>query len=299
MRPQRLEEVLEECLNAYLDGRRSVEQSLVLYPAFATDLEPLLLTATRVSDNLRGYEPPAHIQQRGLNRFLSDARSRRNLRTMVGEPQPGWFAAFWGRARIGLAVGAMASVLAVMVIGGAILTDDGDRNNSNVGNITPRPSADAPETPVQVLTLNERVQTIRNRIERSEPVSADDLTQLKEDTRSLIEVSDGEVPLKQLEEALNDANAVVAQVAAAQPDLADEAEDAGNTIRDVAGAVDIILQPTPTPVAVTDTPAPTLPPTAPPTEAPTPTPVPTPEPTPAPTPVPTPDPSPVIREPAA
>ena len=42
-----LEEILEECLSAYLEGRRGIDESLSLYPSLADELEPLLRTAAQ------------------------------------------------------------------------------------------------------------------------------------------------------------------------------------------------------------------------------------------------------------
>jgi hypothetical protein len=77
MNARRLEEIFEECVTAYLEGRRSIEQSLSLYPAFAAELAPLLRTAVRLSDGFQKVSPPARAQERGLQRFLTGARARR------------------------------------------------------------------------------------------------------------------------------------------------------------------------------------------------------------------------------
>src|SRR5207249_8113728 len=102
MNARRLEEAFEECVTAYLDGRRSIEESLSLYPAFAAELAPLLRTAIRLSDSFQKVSPPARMQERGLQRFLADARARFRLReSAVDSRKQSWLAGFWGQHRLG------------------------------------------------------------------------------------------------------------------------------------------------------------------------------------------------------
>ena len=74
---RRLEEILEECLSAHLEGRRSVEESLSLYPSLARELEPLLRTAAEMVEGLGGGQPRWLVLEESRQRFLAAAAARR------------------------------------------------------------------------------------------------------------------------------------------------------------------------------------------------------------------------------
>lgn len=290
MRQRRLEEILEECLAAYLAGRRSIEQSLSLYPAVATELEPLLRTATSFSERLQAYTPPQHIRQRGLHRFLSDARSRRSLKSISYATGESRLASLWGRTRVFAGAAAAVALVATALVGASALTGGSAGSPDAVGNLASPPGSQrsgAPSTPVQVLNLREQINDMQQRINAGESVTADDLADLQNAARNIQNANDDDIQAgkSEVEKALIDANDLVANIGQSQPELADEAQDAGDTIRDVAGEVGVVI---PTPVFVTDTPTATPEVTAPPTPEPTPTP--TPAPTEPPTQAPTPSP---------
>ena len=122
-RVKRLNEILEECIEAGIAGRRSLEQSLALYPAQADELEPLLRTALSISDSFQSYTPPLAVQQRIRSRFLADAAARRNLRHLEGSfEKRGWLAGLFHRPAFGGFAGAAAVAVAVVAItvGGVI-----------------------------------------------------------------------------------------------------------------------------------------------------------------------------------
>ena len=73
---RKFDEIFEECLSALLEGRRSVEESLSLYPSLAAELEPLLRTAAEIAPAFE-YRPPAAVQEEARQRFLVAARARR------------------------------------------------------------------------------------------------------------------------------------------------------------------------------------------------------------------------------
>src|SRR3990172_10640431 len=105
------EEIFEECLSALLEGRRSIEQSLSLYPAWRGRLEPLLRAAEEVSAGLDAT-PPLYVKDHGLQRFLDSARARRRLRQMLS---PQAVAMPWWRwASSGLAALVVIGVLALL-----------------------------------------------------------------------------------------------------------------------------------------------------------------------------------------
>lgn len=271
MSARRLEEILEECLSAYLDGRRSIEESLSLYPFYASQLEPMLRTATGINFALNSYSPPAHVQQRGLNRFLSDARARRNMKSLqVGAVRPSRFAITWQKYRLGFAGAAMAVLILTVSVGGTALLG-GEGTGSNVFNNTDS------ATPAVVINLQQQVDTLRLHRD-SQSVTAEDIDRLFAATEALRNAPDSEIELAlaSIEQTLNDADALVTEIIATNPDLAQPAQDAQDTIREVAA--DIFGTPTPVITTTPDTVTPE--PTIAPTDAPTATPEPTEPPTP-------------------
>ena len=87
MREGKFREIFEECLTAVLDGRRTVEDCLSLYPAIASELEPLLRTSLEVSDAFQAETPSWHVQERIRNRVLAAAHARSRSRTPGGRAQ--------------------------------------------------------------------------------------------------------------------------------------------------------------------------------------------------------------------
>jgi len=117
MKARRLDEVLDECLSAYLEGRRSIEESLSLYPALRDELEPLLRTAAELAGALGEHSSPAHPRERRREQFLASASARRRaaaLTTDVGLHRRIARAAY-GRGRWALMGAAFAVTVAVTV----------------------------------------------------------------------------------------------------------------------------------------------------------------------------------------
>src|SRR5216117_309304 len=83
MKARRLDEVLDECLSAYLEGRRGIEESLPLYPALRHQLEPLLRTAIEVADTFGESSPPEHVEERGRQEFLTSASVRQRAKLLT------------------------------------------------------------------------------------------------------------------------------------------------------------------------------------------------------------------------
>ena len=83
MKARRLDEVLDECLSAYLEGRRSVDESLSLYPALRHELEPLLWTAVEVADTFSESSPPEHVAEHGREEFLTSASVRQRAKLLT------------------------------------------------------------------------------------------------------------------------------------------------------------------------------------------------------------------------
>jgi hypothetical protein len=286
MRVRKLEEVLEESLSAYLHQGRSVEESLRLYPEFRGELEPLLRTAIQVSDTFQSFDPPLAVQQRGLARFLSDARGRARLNSLREETRPSWLAGLFSpQGKLGFAgVGAIVAVIAVAVGAAAMMFGDDDRDRGG-GPVVERPSpteeADdndqpAEETPAAVSNVQDQINKIRRLQARGEAVpqsDVDELSRLVSELPASVASEEGNQNLlREVELILNEADAVVTVVAQEQPEIQPAAVAADTTIDQVRGVLGIEV-PTPTapPVAVD----PTSVPTAPPVSEPLPTPIPT------------------------
>ncbi len=108
MKASRLEEVLDECLSAYLERGRTIEESLSLYPDVRRELEPLLRTAVELADAYSETTPPPRSGERGRQEFLNSAServrareltqdvnfSRRLARATLGWPQAGLIVVF-------------------------------------------------------------------------------------------------------------------------------------------------------------------------------------------------------------
>jgi len=299
MSTRRLEEILEECLSAYLEGRRSIAESLSLYPSVADQLEPLLRTATSISANFGDYVPPQHIQQRGLHRFLSDARVRRNLKTLkVSGSERGRFGIAWQKYRVGFAGAAMALVVMAGAVGGSVLVGGSSGGDGNVQHVTT-----APSTPAAVINFNKVLDDIKTRSARGENLAPSDIENLGRAASQIQNSPDDEIqPFSdQIAQQLADANSLISDIVVNQPEVAPQAQEAQETIYQVAAVIGAPL-PTPTGIAaatpVTTTPEPTPVITEEPTIAPTPEVTPPPTDAPTPTLPPPPSDTPPPREPA-
>jgi hypothetical protein len=167
-RVKRLSEILEECIEAGISGRRSLEASLALYPAQAEELEPLLRTAFSVSDSFQSFTPPAAIEQRVRSRFLADAAARRHLRHLEGSfEERGWLAGLFRKPVFaGFAAAAAVAVAAVAItIGGVNLGGNEDGGNSPVG-------------PTVVFDLGNRLESINERIDSGGQIQQADVAEI-------------------------------------------------------------------------------------------------------------------------
>ena len=274
-RVKKLSEILEECIEAGIAGRRSLEQSLALYPAQADELEPLLRTALSISDSFQSYTPPAAVEQRIRSRFLADAAARRNLRHLEGSfEKRGWLAGLFRKPAFGgfAAAAAVAVAVVAITVGGVNLGDSEQGGGSSV-------SSTASQT--VVLDLGTRVNSVTQHIESGGQVQNTDLTEIT----ALVALLGSATPEEwqasaaELGATLPDTLAILEEGAGILPDDPTVLE-AITTTRDIAGALGLDL---PDPIDVGDaTPAPTDAP-AEPTDAPAePTDAPA-EPTPAPT----------------
>ena len=144
MRRKRFEETLEECITAHLEGRRSLEESLSLYPHLAADLEPLLHTALEVHYAFQYEFPSAHRLELGRQRFLTAAYSRQQARALTSRlegfdrARPAWRPRLWGV----LGAAAATAVAAVAITAAAL--NGGGESGSTIRNPTPAVSSPTP-----------------------------------------------------------------------------------------------------------------------------------------------------------
>jgi hypothetical protein len=293
MRERKLDEVFEESLTAYLEEGRSVEDSLLLYPEFRGELEPLLRTALEVSAGFQAFSPPVAVQERGLARFLSDARGRARLNDLRRETRPGWFARLFARPeRFGLAAGGVAVAALAVALGIVLMGGDSDGNESDrVSNPEPtRFEAQDDERPSTVVRLQDTMRSIKSRVSDNESVAPSEVEELRESVRDLW--TDDEVDPVAVVITIQELDEVLIDLVAVQPEMATQADEIRGLAGIPVGSLPTpIVDPQPTIAAApTDPPVATAEPTAAPTAEPTP------EPTPAPTEVPTAPPSPTGEE---
>lgn len=294
MSVRRLEEIFEECVTAYLEGRRSIQESLQLYPTFAPELAPLLQTAARLNESFSKVDPPAHVQERVRHRFLSDARARRQVRSLTrGQRRTSLFSGLWQQNRFGFAAATGAvSVLVVAVGSVAILSGGGSAGGPDaVDHFTTAPATQR-ATPEVVSNIRERTSIIRDRGQAVQPSDIEDLVTATNTLTAVASQDDVQDSLADVEQALREADSALTQIITQQPELLPQIQQAKDTLRNVASSFDIDLNATPAPTPVpTATPVPTgETPTAQPTQQATQQPTETPTPAPTDTPVPTPTP---------
>lgn len=264
-RAKRLEEILEECVTAHFEGRRSLEESLSLYPGLRSELEPLLRTAIRLKSTFQTTAPSAAAQQRGLARFLSDARARRNLKTFRRQSPPGWIANFFApRYRMGLGAVAAGVAITAVAVGLSSMGGGGGDNPNALANVT---ATAAPQTPAAVQNLQSKIDVIRTHIAAGQTVDPADLEQLSQATRNLQTISPDGADATHVAPVIQDADDLLDTIVSTQP-VTPEVQDAIDAVRDVAGGFGIDLDATPTATPEPTSVGPTTPPSTEPTEEP-------------------------------
>lgn len=174
------EEIFEECLSALLEGRRSIEESLSLYPAWRGRLEPLLRAAEEIAAGLNEVPPP-HVKERGLQRFLEAARLRRRLQRIMSfqAERKRW----WRWASAGLAATVVIGVLALMSV--TLMAEDGEglsRANVSVSPYFAVERSAARAAPVQtpLEAVQERVAVLEDSVRDGDSVGVAFLEALEE-----------------------------------------------------------------------------------------------------------------------
>jgi len=250
-RVKKLSEILEECIEAGIAGRRSLEESLALYPAQAEELEPLLRTALSVSDSFQSYTPPAAVEQRIRSRFLADAAARRNLRHLEGSIEGrGWFAGFFRKPVFGGFAAAAAVAVAVVAIAVGGVNLGGSENGGT--------SETDPLGPTVVFDLGKKVNSLNEHVQGGGQVQTADVTEITTLVAAL-----GNTPIEDLQGSSSELETTFADTLAILEDAANldpggqDLLDAEATIRTIAADLDLDL---PGPVDVGDaTPTPTDP----------------------------------------
>jgi len=291
MRRGQFEDIFEECLSALLEGRRSIEESLSLYPAWRGRLEPLLRAAEEVAGGLDA-SPPPHTRERGLHRFLDSARARRRLRQIL---PPQAVATPWYRwASTGLAAVIAIGVLAFM--SATLMADDGQTLPESVSvsvrpyvpdSTEPAPPA-SEQTPLQ--RVQEQVAALEQSVRQGGPVGDGQLEELQEANNDLAADlgGPGEMALVERVAAVSIASkqfellwGLQDQPAGASALAVQESLEAAAEVLEMLGAT--VTPPAGTPTAepaVSPTPVPSPQPSVTPGPGSTPSPVPSPSPTP-------------------
>ena len=114
MRASRQDEVFEDCLSALLEGRRSIDESLSLYPGLADQLGPLLETAAHVSQDLRQQPlPQGHVREQIRRRLIARASSHQRRSASIPWLDRRW--AFLGSALL-VAIGSLMLIAASIIV---------------------------------------------------------------------------------------------------------------------------------------------------------------------------------------
>jgi hypothetical protein len=179
LKAKRLEEVLDECLGAYLEGRRSIEESLSLYPSLRSELEPLLRTAAALAVRLQTPSPAEHLITQGRERFLESAEIRRRARELTRDiPFTRRLASGWRFAPWGLVAGAVVAIFAVAAFSASALDS---------GSPEPGPQAQliVDDSPPAVADLRQAQEEVRVQAAEGGSVSPQMILDLVETTTDL------------------------------------------------------------------------------------------------------------------
>src|SRR2546427_2409103 len=242
MKARRLDEVLDECLSAYLEGRRSVDESLSLYPALRHELEPLLWTAVEVADTFNESSPPEHVQERGRQEFLTSASVRQRAKLLTYDLNFGQrMGDFARRRRRLLIVAALAIALAVAGAVAARLETSSNRTNHEAASSSPSPLGPL------VGDLRDTQQQLWRRANQGVDVSPEMIRALAKTTTSLdrrvgdFSALDSQARIE-LERAIADQYLLLHLIANTQPaPTAPEARRALSITQQVAGSWGIDL----------------------------------------------------------
>src|SRR2546427_7769990 len=141
MRKRKFEAVLEECLQAQLESRRTLEESLSLYPSLATQLEPLLRAAAQIEEAFQSSAASPHAEDQIRLRFLAAASDRNRARALTDRIKSPHTLGPWSLRRWSVLGAAAAVGAALAVMAGVILAGGGNGGGNNGGAQVARPTA--------------------------------------------------------------------------------------------------------------------------------------------------------------
>jgi hypothetical protein len=172
---RQFEEILDECISAYLSGRRSVEHSLSLYPSIARELEPLLRAAADTADTFQAMHPPPLVQARIRQRILRAANERAAARALTrgidGFAESPATRSYWFVALPAVA----AATAAVLVTGMLFLRDSSSDSSTGSASVT---VIDRTRFASDLSDARRQLDVIRDKAARGQEVTPDDLEAL-------------------------------------------------------------------------------------------------------------------------
>jgi len=178
---RKFEEIFEECLSALLEGRRSVEESLSLYPSLANELEPLLRAAAEIAPAFDS-RPPDAVQEEARQRFLTAARLRRQRALAAAPPAP---APWWQWAP--LAAGATAALGVLALLGATLMNEGGggfsDRVTVRLATPAPSPSPAALSAPLAQARV--QLEALETAVLQGQPVEPTVIRELRDANRQI------------------------------------------------------------------------------------------------------------------
>lgn len=228
MKRRQFEEILDECISAYLSGRRSVEHSLSLYPSIARELEPLLRAAADTADTFQEMHPSPYAQERIRRRILQAANERAAARALTrgidGFAEPPPKRSYWL-----IALPAAAAAIAAIVVSGALfLRDSPSPSPDRTGSIT---VVERPEFAADLSGARRQLDALRTKAQRGQEVTSSDLDALLGATLRLGQNAEPAEPLPANDQA--QVEAIIEQ----QLDLLDRLGDDGEERDGIEDAV--------------------------------------------------------------
>jgi hypothetical protein len=269
MKRREFEEILDECISAYLSGSRSVEESLSLYPSIARELEPLLRAAADTADTFQEYRPSPQAQERIRLKILQAANERAAARALTRQiegfsSEPKRRSAWW--FAVPLTAGASVAAVAAALFFTGQSSDEPDRAALTV--------VERPEFSSRLDDARRQLEALQFKAASGRNVTAADIDALVGATRRLAEEEPAPLAAaeqEEVEELLGEQVELLAELneesAVASKDIEDAIEETVSTASalgvpvptpDVEPVATASASPSPTPV-VDGTPAPATP----------------------------------------
>ncbi len=262
MKRRQFEEILDECISAYLSGRRGVAHSLSLYPSIARELEPLLRAAADTADTFQEMGPPAHVQERirvNIQRAAAERAAARALtRNIDGfssrrdRPSQWW-----------LAIPLVSAVTAATVVAGLLfLREDASESPRDAAGVS---VVERPEFAAHLSDARRHLEVLQSKAAGGEEVTLEDIDVLLGTTLRLageaqpgLDASDQAEVLQILEEQI----ALLSQLSGASAEESDQIQAAVATTVSVAAAFSVALdnaEPDPSPAGAATASSPATP----------------------------------------